>query len=211
MGIDLMANFYMPYFARSPSEFWNRWHISLSTWLRDYLYIPLGGNRGSRLFTYRNLMLTMLLGGLWHGAGWTFVLWGLYQGLLLCAYRPFESAIRAARPSLLRRLLGTFAFFNLVCIGWLLFRAESVAQVGLFLREIFSDFHATILTAFGLKMLLFFAGPFLCFEAWLARRNDLLALAKVRWGWRAAAYIYAVTMLLIYQPLRSSEFIYFQF
>ena len=212
MGIDLMANFRMPYFARSPSDFWNRWHISLSSWLRDYLYIPLGGNRGSKLFTYRNLMLTMLLGGLWHGAGWTFILWGLYQGLLLCAYRPFESRLRAANPGPLRRIAGTFFFFNLVCLGWLFFRAESLSQVWLFLREIFStDFHSTILTSYGLKMLLFFAAPFLLFEAWLYRRNDLLALTKVRWGWRAASYSYAVYMLLIFQPLRSSEFIYFQF
>jgi alginate O-acetyltransferase complex protein AlgI len=211
MGIDLMANFHMPYFARSPSDFWSRWHISLSSWLRDYLYIPLGGNRGSRLFTYRNLMLTMLLGGLWHGAGWTFVLWGLYQGLLLCAYRPFESRIRLSKPSIIRRLIGTFVFFNLVCLGWLFFRAESIAQVGIFLREIFTNFHPTVLTAYGLKMLLFFAGPFLLFEIWLSRCNELLALTKVRWGWRAAAYTYAVYMLLIYQPLRSSEFIYFQF
>ena len=82
LGIDLMTNFNLPYVSRNPGEFWRRWHISLSTWLRDYLYIPLGGNRGSKLMVYRNLMLTMLLGGLWHGAAWNFVLWGGYQGAL---------------------------------------------------------------------------------------------------------------------------------
>ncbi len=75
LGFDLMTNFEMPYFAYSPSDFWRRWHISLSQWLRDYLYIPLGGNRGGVYFTYRNLMITMLLGGLWHGANWTFIAW----------------------------------------------------------------------------------------------------------------------------------------
>ncbi len=212
MGIDLMANFRMPYFARSPGDFWQRWHISLSSWLRDYLYIPLGGNRGGRWLTYRNLMITMLLGGLWHGAGWTFVLWGLYQGLLLCIYRPFESRIRQSDPSLLRRLVETFLFFNLICLGWLFFRAESITQVWFFLQEIlFTNFNATFLTTYGLGSILVLTGPFLLLEVWLSRRGDLLALTRVAWGWRAAAYVYALFMLLIYQPHRSSEFIYFQF
>ena len=143
-GIDLMINFNAPFFSRSPSDFWRRWHISLSSWLRDYLYIPLGGNRGGPIFTYRNLMLTMVLGGLWHGAAWNFVLWGFYQGLLLCGFRLFADW-RASRR---RRSggtseprsasgpwkwisigLGTAIFFQLVCYGWLLFRAESLAQV----------------------------------------------------------------------------------
>src|SRR5689334_10694399 len=89
MGIDLTVNFLFPYFVTSPQAFWRNWHISLSTWLRDYLYIPLGGNRGSAWQTRRNLMITMVLGGLWHGAAWSFVIWGAYQGALLIAYRPF--------------------------------------------------------------------------------------------------------------------------
>ena len=89
LGIDLMTNFNLPYVSRNPGEFWRRWHISLSTWLRDYLYIPLGGNRGGTAKTYRNTMVTMLLGGLWHGAAWNFVLWGGYQGVLLCGHRFF--------------------------------------------------------------------------------------------------------------------------
>ncbi len=90
LGVELMTNFNLPYFSKSPSEFWRRWHISLSTWLRDYLYIPLGGNRKGEYRTYGNLMATMVLGGLWHGAGWNFVLWGFYQGSLLCIYRGFS-------------------------------------------------------------------------------------------------------------------------
>ena len=212
MGIDLMANFRMPYFARSPSDFWQRWHISLSSWLRDYLYIPLGGNRGGKLLTYRNLMLTMLLGGLWHGAGWTFVCWGLYHGLLLCAYRPFEKRIDEQEQGILRRIASTFFFFNLVCIGWLFFRAESLPQVWVFLTEIFfADFTSTYLTNYGIRSILYLVGPFLLLEAWLERRRDLLALTRVAWGWRAAAYSYALFMLLVPQPHRSSEFIYFQF
>ena len=157
-------------------------------------------------------MITMLLGGLWHGAGWTFVLWGLYQGLLLCAYRPFENHFQQSRPSTLRRLGETFLFFNLVCLGWLFFRAESLPQVWLFLSEIlFTDFTATFLTVYGLGAILYLVGPFLLFEVWLSRRGDLLALTSSPWGWRAAAYLYALFMLLTHQPHRSSEFIYFQF
>ena len=87
LGIDLFLNFNLPYFSQNPSEFWHRWHISLSSWLRDYLYIPLGGNRRGRVRTYVNLLLTMLLGGLWHGAAWNYVLWGAYQGAMLCIHR----------------------------------------------------------------------------------------------------------------------------
>jgi len=87
MGFELMVNFRFPYFVTNPSDFWKNWHISLSTWLRDYLYIPLGGSRGGELMLYRNLAITMFLGGLWHGAAWTYVLWGAYQGLILCLHR----------------------------------------------------------------------------------------------------------------------------
>ena len=97
LGFDLMANFNLPYFARTPSEFWRRWHISLSSWLRDYLYIPLGGNRGSALRVNYNLMLTMLLGGLWHGASWTFVVWGGIHGAILVVYRRFNVDARLGR------------------------------------------------------------------------------------------------------------------
>ncbi|MFO1490970.1 MAG: MBOAT family O-acyltransferase [Kiritimatiellia bacterium] len=99
MGFDLMVNFRMPYFATNPSDFWRRWHISLSTWLRDYLYIPLGGNRGGPARTHRNLLLTMVLGGLWHGAAWHFVAWGLYHGLLLSGHRLLQPLLDRLRPA----------------------------------------------------------------------------------------------------------------
>ena len=101
LGIELALNFKLPYFATSPQEFWNRWHISLSKWLQDYLYIPLGGSRGGLFNTYRNLMLTMIIGGLWHGASWTFVIWGAYQGLILVGHRLAKlfTSRRSTRPS----------------------------------------------------------------------------------------------------------------
>ena len=99
LGFELTLNFNLPYFATSPKDFWERWHISLSHWLRDYLYISAGGNRGGTLRTYRNLMLTMMLGGLWHGAAGTFVFWGLYQGLLLIVHRVASPWLERIQPT----------------------------------------------------------------------------------------------------------------
>ena len=135
LGVDLMVNFRAPYLAVNPADFWRRWHISLSTWLRDYLYIPLGGSRCGRWLTLRNLFLTMLLGGLWHGAAWNFVLWGFYHGLILAAYRVYEDAGRAALqrvtaglPPLFWRAFRVLLMFHLTCIGWVFFRAHSAGQ-----------------------------------------------------------------------------------
>jgi D-alanyl-lipoteichoic acid acyltransferase DltB (MBOAT superfamily) len=122
-GVSLMRNFLTPYFSTNPSEFWSRWHISLSTWLRDYLYISLGGNRHGRLKTLRNLMITMVLGGLWHGAGIFFIVWGFFHGLLLIVYRlvPIDEFL-IRRLGRFGKLLAILLFFHLVCIGWVFFR-----------------------------------------------------------------------------------------
>lgn len=143
LGFNLMRNFAQPYFAANPQEFWQRWHISLSTWLRDYLYISLGGNRGGRLKTSRNLMATMLLGGLWHGAAWNFLAWGGYQGLLLVVYRGFAGRKPGSGEGEKRRFLAwvirvlqIVIFFQFICFGWLLFRAESFGQIADFTGRI---------------------------------------------------------------------------
>lgn len=134
LGYRLPENFNMPYLAKNMSEFWHRWHMSLSTWLRDYLYIPLGGSRAGKLLQMRNLMITMLLGGLWHGAAWTFVLWGGYQGLGLIIAHSWQS-IAEKKPFFLKsstRLfwdnLSRFVTFIFVMGGWVLFRAENFPQ-----------------------------------------------------------------------------------
>jgi D-alanyl-lipoteichoic acid acyltransferase DltB (MBOAT superfamily) len=131
-GVELMLNFNQPYFARSPRDFWQRWHISLSTWLSDYLYKPLGGSRGSLAMTCRNLMLTMILGGLWHGAAWNFVLWGLYHGTVLSIHRVLRENWGAARDTALQAVLKTAAFGVVTLYGWLLFRATSFEQIASF-------------------------------------------------------------------------------
>ena len=120
-----------PGVSRSIGEFWSRWHISLSTWLRDYLYVPLGGNQHGSLMTMRNLMITMFLGGLWHGAGFFFIVWGIFHGLLLVLYRlvPID-AFLIRRFGRLGKLLAIVLFFHLVCVGWIFFRADSLTQAG---------------------------------------------------------------------------------
>jgi alginate O-acetyltransferase complex protein AlgI len=130
MGFVFPKNFNSPYRATGFRDFWRRWHMTLSRFLRDFLYIPLGGSRGSRLFTYRNLMITMLLGGLWHGAAWTFVLWGGYNGLGLVLDHAIGHRIRL--PTWLKRLL----MFHLVVLGWVLFRAQSLALTWQFLSRL---------------------------------------------------------------------------
>ena len=140
LGIDLIVNFNQPYFASNPQDFWRRWHISLSTWLRDYLYIPLGGSRGSLSFVCRNLMITMVLGGLWHGAAWNFVLWGLYQGSLLCIYHVWRAYRPSPSPPKTKPAILILSFFALTCYGWLLFRAHSLTQIVQFSSSLVLDF-----------------------------------------------------------------------
>lgn len=135
-GFRFPENFDLPYLSASPREFWRRWHMTLSTWLRDYLYKPLGGDRGGRAATLRNLFLTMALGGLWHGAAWTFVIWGCYHGLLLAVQRAFSGPVVRMGPGASApgqgntydtwRPLKVLATFHLVCLGWIFFRAESL-------------------------------------------------------------------------------------
>ncbi|HLL82041.1 MAG TPA: MBOAT family O-acyltransferase, partial [Longimicrobium sp.] len=139
LGIDLPQNFDHPYASRSLREFWRRWHISLSSWLRDYLYISLGGSRGGFWSTQRNLFLTMLLGGLWHGASWNFVIWGAIHGAVLVTGRLWEEhGPKAANPDApWRAVVGTLVTFHTVALAWIFFRAETfsgaialIAQVG---------------------------------------------------------------------------------
>jgi alginate O-acetyltransferase complex protein AlgI len=140
-GYELPENFDAPYISGDLQEFWRRWHISLSTWLRDYLYKPLGGSRGGSIKTYRNLMITMVLGGLWHGASWTFVIWGALHGVALAATRIWQRA-RDARGARARvrsgavRWLSVLATFHFVCFAWIFFRAATLEHATLALRQL---------------------------------------------------------------------------
>src|SRR6187200_2646910 len=142
LGFQFPQNFDRPYSARSIQDFWRRWHMTLSRWLRDYLYIPLGGSHGSRIATYRNLMLTMLLGGLWHGAAWTFVAWGGMQGLGLVLNRFLQDRRRARglpepRLTAFGRAWRRLATFNFICLAWVFFRADSFGAARDVLKQLF--------------------------------------------------------------------------
>jgi D-alanyl-lipoteichoic acid acyltransferase DltB (MBOAT superfamily) len=138
LGLVLPENFNAPYRAVNLRDFWRRWHISLSTWLRDYLYVSLGGSRGSAAKTYRNLMLTMLLGGLWHGAGWTFVAWGAMHGAGLALTRAYQRWRGTPSDSSLSRWVRLVLTFHLVCLGWIFFRAESFERAWEILQGLFA-------------------------------------------------------------------------
>lgn len=135
MGYDLQRNFNLPYLSKNPSEFWKRWHISLSTWLQEYLYIPLGGNRKGKTRTYINLMLTMILGGLWHGASWTFVIWGALHGLALCVHKAVAKLRKGKKhlPAPVLILINNI----FVCLCWIFFRADSFGTALIVLKKIF--------------------------------------------------------------------------
>ena len=219
LGFDIMVNFNAPYSAANPSEFWKRWHISLSSWLRDYLYIGLGGNRRGAARTYRNLIITMLLGGLWHGAQWTFILWGAYHGALLVLYRlarPVFSSEpdfpRGARAGAIWRALRVAFFFHLVCVGWLIFRADSVDQIGAMLRALFLAFptDGAIVRHYLLQMAFFLPLLFVV-EASQRRTGD--AAAPLRWpaAARWALYLVMFYSIMLCGEFGDRQFIYFQF
>jgi alginate O-acetyltransferase complex protein AlgI len=215
MGIELLENFRFPYFVRSPQEFWRHWHISLSTWLRDYLYIPLGGNRGSDLSTGRNLLITMLLGGLWHGAAWTFVLWGLYHGVLLIVYRA-----AVPRPLVGRWLTGTgtlarvtswAVMFHLTCYGWLIFRTRSADQLRAFTSSLFRDFSPETVDQAALVQLLLYVAPLLVIHSCEAWFDDVLVVRRLPLAVRYSVYAATLYLTLLFGNFGGSDFIYFQF
>lgn len=213
MGFELMVNFNNPYFAVNPSDFWRRWHISLSTWLRDYLYIPLGGNRKGPGRTYVNLATTMLLGGLWHGAAWTFVFWGAYQGALLIVHRIFTGGGReAVVRGVWARLWRVVVMFHVVCVGWLLFRADSMARVGSMLGSFASGaWTLDLRTANDFAALALLVAPLLAIEVLQERARDTLAPLGLSLLPRAALLALLTLLVLRIGNTGSLEFIYFQF
>jgi D-alanyl-lipoteichoic acid acyltransferase DltB (MBOAT superfamily) len=215
LGFELALNFNLPYFATSPKDFWTRWHISLSQWLRDYLYIPLGGNRGGRLEVYRNLMLTMVLGGLWHGHEWTFVAWGFYQGVLLVAHRlasPWLERVRPADPveRACWKAVRIVVTFHLICIGWLIFRADSMAQA-LGMLQAIGD-RPGIPAATYLVPLLAVTVPLLLVELIQFVSKDLDVVARMPWYVRSGFYTACFYAIVLGGAFDSGkQFIYFQF
>ena len=214
LGFEVFQNFNLPYLTTNPREFWRAWHISLSSWFRDYVYIPLGGNRGSRRRTLRNLAVTMLLCGLWHGAAWVYVLWGAFHGLLFTVYdlwsRSAPGRWLSARTSRLVRALQAAVFFQFVCVGWLLFRSNSVRQAAAILRSIVVDFAVDADTVNLAGRLALFALPLLLVQIY-QRRFGLAPWDRWHPEFQVLALAAAaVFVALLGAPIRA-PFIYFQF
>jgi D-alanyl-lipoteichoic acid acyltransferase DltB (MBOAT superfamily) len=206
-GVDLMENFKAPYLSRGFSEFWRRWHISLSTWLRDYLYIPLGGSRGSRFATARNMMVTMLLGGLWHGAAWGFVIWGGLHG----AYLMIERWARRGRtePSEPRGKLPATVVFAVVTLTWIPFRAPTLSVAGEVMGALFGPLMGTQLTAAPLVVGLMGLLTLIIDNADVAGQVD--PVERVPSFLRGVAYGSAVVLAILFASVSAIPFIYFQF
>ena len=220
LGFRFPKNFDAPYKSATITEFWRRWHISLSSWLRDYLYISLGGNRKGRLRTYVNLLLTMLLGGLWHGAAVRFILWGALHGAALALHKVWLRVVPGAKATGAQmhgwsRILGMLLTFHLVCFGWLMFRAESMQTVGLMLHQIFHNFHAAMIP----QVISGYAGVFALIAAGyllhlLPARVDATAQRLVTYAPLVLQILMAAAMIWCVMQIKSSDiqpFIYFQF
>jgi alginate O-acetyltransferase complex protein AlgI len=223
LGFELTENFDHPYLARSPADFWRRWNISLSSWFRDYVYIPLGGSRVTGLLWVRNVLTTFLLSGLWHGASWNFVLWGLYHGLLLIATRgATASKETSGTAAAWRAVAQVLAMFVLTNIGWLFFRETSLAAIARDLR--LSPLAGPSLdreAAEYLFVLAFlYSTPLWIQSIWV----ELQRVAKTRVEWpplaqrpwvalalQGAACGLAFTAILVLRSRTSLDFIYFQF
>ncbi|MFP6565576.1 MAG: MBOAT family O-acyltransferase [Myxococcota bacterium] len=205
LGFELPRNFAFPYFAPNPVEFWRRWHISLTTWIRDYLYIPLGGNRGPVWFNVRNLMIAMVLAGLWHGAAWTYVIWGAMHGALLSV----GIWLRRRHPGALATMpaaLGTILMFAFWTFSMLFFRAENLGDAMTLLASLFDGGAQTIKAAYALWLL-----P-LGLAHWLSYRGTFSTQIRQLPDWvYALGYAVIAVHAFAFVPMAQRPFIYFQF
>lgn len=214
LGFDLMANFNQPYFSRTPSEFWSRWHISLSSWLRDYLYIPLGGNRNGISRTNRNLMLTMVLGGLWHGASWTFIVWGALHGAVLILYRTLAVDDTLDKTSfwswrgLIIHLSSWALMMFFAVAGWILFRASTFAEAS---NMFLAPFRSKPYDWNGLATLCHFVLPLVLIEiAQRAfRKQEVLVVGP--FFLRYTAFVFTLIVIVVFGAPSGQNFIYFDF
>jgi D-alanyl-lipoteichoic acid acyltransferase DltB (MBOAT superfamily) len=217
MGFRLMVNFNLPYFAVNPQDFWRRWHISLSTWLRDYLYVSLGGNRRGEARTYANLMLTMVLGGLWHGAAWTYVLWGVYHGLLLSLHRLLRTLF-PGEPAFAQSPAGQAVWkwarigfmFVLTLYGWLIFRATSFHQLWSMTGALFSLTLDPSIVWLITKILLY-CSLLLLVELFQLRKNNLDLVRQSPVPVQVGFYLACFYLIVLLGGFYAQSFIYFQF
>ena len=220
LGFRFPKNFDAPYKAATITEFWRRWHISLSSWLRDYLYISLGGNRKGKVRTYLNLIITMVLGGLWHGAAVRFVLWGALHGVALALHKMWLAIVPWAKANgkdmnPLLRVLGTILTFHIVCLGWLLFRAEDMQTVHLMLYQILHSFNTSIIPQFvlGYKevLALIVIGYGMHFMPSAIDGDMQRKVANASFWWQVALLVIVAWCVMQIKSSDIQPFIYFQF
>lgn len=213
LGFELMVNFRQPYLATNPSDFWRRWHISLSSWLKDYLYIPLGGNRGGERKTMRNLVLVMLLGGLWHGAAWTFVFWGALHGTWLILdrwLRKVRPPAVSSRDNRLLHVVKIIGAFHVVCLGWLFFRVDGVGH-GFEMLGALTNWSMSPVTIPAYAMLVFFATPLLLCDLLCEIRREEYPFQHGSLHGRVLLCMTLVMCVLLLGKGDANAFIYFQF
>lgn len=208
MGIELTENFRRPYFSKNISDFWRRWHITLSNWFRDYVYIPLGGNRQGVVRQSYNLGITFMLCGLWHGAEWKFILFGFYHAIIIGFYHYIKDFWDR-----LNSVVQVFVTFNLVCVGWLIFRADSPRQAWKMLKSILLNFkidneldlQSGILSFAGLTAILIIV------QLFQEHKNDSLVVLRLHWLPRSAFFVFLLCLILVFGNNADKPFIYFQF
>lgn len=215
LGFRFRENFSLPYFSKSVTEFWRRWHISLSSWLKDYLYISFGGNKNGKLNTYKNLMLTMLLGGLWHGASWNFIIWGGLNGLYLSIEKALNVSIKVPLNFFNKAIRCLFTF-GLICFTWVFFRATSFHQAAVIIRKIFADFHADKFQILDINVFLSILISIillLLIEFFMLRKIDFDGVFSKKYGDISLTLfsIFLMVYILLFGISNSSQFIYFQF
>lgn len=218
LGFTIPDNFNTPYQSTSVTEFWRRWHISLSTWLRDYLYIPLGGNRKGKMRMYFNQMMTMLIGGLWHGASWNFVIWGGIHGTALCTHKAWRDMLHHDKHYVshgIRKFFAILITFHVVCLAWIFFANTSFEYAWIMLQKIFTDFHGELfmgfLEGYPIVTAIMVAGFILHFLP--ASVNQWAIRTTVRTPLILQVLLFVLTVFILMQ-VRGSEvqpFIYLQF
>lgn len=207
-GYRLPVNFNFPYIARSFAEFWQRWHISLSTWLKEYLYIPLGGNRKGGLRTYFNLMAVMFLGGLWHGAAWSYAVWGTWHGALLAIERFFKNRLNLPEGGFLLNLVKALTVFTLVSVSWIFFKLTNFFHVLLYFQKMLAN-TALKNNMLVIKTVFIYSVPVIAYHAfYLLKERDLFN----KTAGRLEFMIYGIMLFFILlNSGTANEFIYFQF
>lgn len=228
-GYNIPINFNLPYFASNIADFWRRWHISLSTWLRDYLFIPLGGSRLGKWITYRNLFLTMALGGLWHGASWNFVVWGMFHGVSLIVHRQFIELrdsigwLKNCSATSIWRYASIFLTFHVVCIGWVFFRVQDIRTALSMVRRMVLFYpllspageHQLLVLKQSLPVIvpitLFIVATLLVFNVPVSLLNESGKFRRLPAFIKAAYCCVLILAMLTFMPDSTAPFIYFQF